>query len=61
MLGGVHYLTNGGKNITLMWWTDSYTILIQTMQDFVTPDKGLDIYLDIYLPPLPYEFMYTHV
>ncbi len=37
MLGGVHYLPNEGKNITLIWGADLYAILIQTLQNFVTP------------------------
>ncbi len=49
----------GIKNITLMWCADLYTILIKTMQDFVTPDSDNPGYL---APPhLPYEFMCTHV
>ncbi len=37
MLGGVHYLPNGGTNITLIWGAYLYAILIQTLQDVVTP------------------------
>ncbi len=36
MLGGIHYLPNGGNNITLIWGADLYAILIQALQDFVT-------------------------
>ncbi len=50
MLGGVHYLPNGGKYIKLIWGADLYAILIQTWQEFVTPH-----------PPLSCEFMCTHV
>ncbi len=39
ILGCVHYLQNGGKNITLIWGADLYVILIQTLQDFVTPHQ----------------------
>ncbi len=52
MLGGVHYLPNGHKNITLIWGADLYAILIYILQDFVTPHPD---YQDIY------EFMCTHV
>ncbi len=37
MSGGVHYLPNVGKNITLMWGAELYPIYIPTMKDFVTP------------------------
>ncbi len=37
MLGGVHYLPNGGKCITLICNADLYAILIQPLHDFMTP------------------------
>ncbi len=38
MLRGVHYLPNGGANVTLIWGADLYVILlIQHLQDFATP------------------------
>ncbi len=46
MLGGVHYLPNGGKHITLMWSADLYAILIQTLQDFVTPHSDYPGYMN---------------
>ncbi len=57
MLGGVHYLPNGGTNITLIWGADLYAILIQTFTGFCDPTSRHSGYST----RLSFEFMYAHV